>query len=330
MAEYTPVVNVAGRRQLLSAGDTLPASASAGWAYTTSPITLETGGKYYAVNSGSVTGDQYFNNVASLLSFDGNFTDAIGWTWTGSNGAVTSTTQKKFGTHSLSFPNNNSKLTATTTPTFDLVGDFTEEFWLYKASNPAGNIVFVERGITTPGYEIYMDTAGTVRFYCSAEIVATAACASNAWVHIAFARSGSTLRAYRDGTKDAEATFSTALTQQNDLVFGYGTQSPLNMYMDEYRRTTGVARYTGTTLTVPTAAFPRNGLQIDTPLNLTLPASIVAGNSFQIAVGTGPVQIIVGASRQIGNGGTNVDLLLGAGEVVRLVATSATQLELVL
>jgi hypothetical protein len=81
------------------------------------------------------------------------------------------------------------------------------------------------------------------------------------WHHIVFVREGSTISLYIDGTKNGTNTSMTAAIDNpgnESPSLGQGWPSGMtdfHGYIDECRITKGVARYTGSSLTVPTRAF---------------------------------------------------------------------------
>lgn len=81
----------------------------------------------------------------------------------------------------------------------------------------------------------------------------------NTWNHVAWVgNSGTTQSLYINGTRVGTST-TYNLTTAIQWVGGYYSVTPaefLNGYLQDVRITNGVARYSGTTLTVPTAAFP--------------------------------------------------------------------------
>ena len=80
------------------------------------------------------------------------------------------------------------------------------------------------------------------------------------WHHVAVSRSGSSNRLYIDGVQTGGTiTDSTSwVVNPNGLwVGGQAGATSLNGYIDDLRITKGTARsYTGSTITVPTAAYP--------------------------------------------------------------------------
>jgi hypothetical protein len=95
-------------------------------------------------------------------------------------------------------------------------------------------------------------------FRSGANIVATGinSVPLNAWVHLALVRSAGTTVMYVNGSSVASTTTSFNDTAGGGIIGGFcdgGTYSP-NGYLDEYRITKGVARYTAN-FTPPTQAF---------------------------------------------------------------------------
>lgn len=97
-------------------------------------------------------------------------------------------------------------------------------------------------------------SAGTVVDITGATTITTG------WHHIAVSRSGSTWRVFVDGTLDASGTES-ATPDSNTQQFTVGRDRSnaardFNGWIDEFRFTAGVARYTAS-FTAPSAAFSR-------------------------------------------------------------------------
>ena len=81
---------------------------------------------------------------------------------------------------------------------------------------------------------------------------------ANLWTHVAGVRSENTFTSYVNGTQAATTTSSISLTNSNNILHIGGRAVPpqyLNGYIDDFRITKGVARYTGN-FTPPTAPFP--------------------------------------------------------------------------
>jgi phage-related protein len=208
----------------------------------------------------SVPLDPSFSSVSLLLHMDGSngsttFTDSSSntLTVTANGNAQISATQSKFGGASGSFDGTGDYLSLTMSGGLGS-GDFTIEFWYYKTAD--SGFLFNSRtsGTGADGVDIRHDlqltTAGV--FIFGGVTVST-----NAWHHVAFVRSGSTITRYIDGSADGTATNTTNYNGSALRIGGseHGNIGYLNGYMDDFRITVGVARYTAN-FTPPTAAFP--------------------------------------------------------------------------
>ena len=182
--------------------------------------------------------------------------------------AQISTSVKKFGTGSMYFDGSGDYLTIPANPDnrINTTGDFTIEFWAYFSSvasnqrllawdNDANNFVIA----------LYTDTSGHLAYYLSSTgtswNIAVSQNVGNistgTWCHIALVRNGNTFTPYLNGTAGTSTTSSSAL-YSSTLPFAIGATgtgtSPFNGYIDDFRITKGVARYTAN-FTPPTAAF---------------------------------------------------------------------------
>lgn len=223
-------------------------------------------------------GDPNFASVTSLLPLNGTngsttFTDIKGKTWTANGTAQISTAQSKFGGASALF-NGGASDYIDTAASADFVvgtGDFTVECWYYpiaaSGSFPrifevstsgvfeAGTWLLMDRGLGA-GYGLSVfniNNAGALIISSSINVV------NGAWVHLALCRSGSTIRLFVDGVLRGSATNSTSFNSSNAKLFiggnNEGADATCNAYIDDFRFTKGVARYTAD-FTPPTAAFP--------------------------------------------------------------------------
>lgn len=250
---------------------TVPASRTASGvagslAYDASYLYVATANSTWRRAALTWTDDQYFANVRALLHFDGAATDTAttGGTWSGS--VAYSTAVKKFGTYSLS--PSGSWLSRVTTAFNYGTGDFTAEAWVYPTSSS---------GI----YGIYGTSAGSgavAKFVLHLDslvpkahlsnlsqtnswLSATSSVAVNSWSHIALVRSSGTCAWYINGARTATVSEAANITFASNVAtyIGYGGESYFQSfagYIDDLRLTAGVARYSGASLTVPTAAFP--------------------------------------------------------------------------
>jgi hypothetical protein len=204
-------------------------------------------------------------NTQLLLNFtNGGIIDATGKNVLETVGnAQISTTQSKFGGSSMYFDGTGDYLTAPASPNNNLnIGDFTLEFWVYRA-NLTGDVDPIGCGnVSTTGYQVRIKgTTGYVQFLVigGATITTTTGIAATTWTHIAIVRSGTTVKIYINGTDGGgSGTVGNSGTVTTELlVVGanrYDYSNTLNGYMDDVRITKGYARYTAS-FTPPTAAF---------------------------------------------------------------------------
>lgn len=215
--------------------------------------------------------DPYFSSVSSLLHFEGSngsttFTDQIAAnTWTAHGSGVISTADKKFGTSSGNFPYNTlSPISTSDKASLQMgTGDFTIEAWVNPQAPPNNFGVWYLKGVnTTGGLSIgTTPTTITVRRNGLSDVIATVSISG--WSHVAVVRASGVITIYLNGV--SVKTDSTAFNNNDtDLLYiGSNTSSGGNSaysyvgYLDEFRITKGVARYTAN-FTPPTAPFPNS------------------------------------------------------------------------
>ena len=175
--------------------------------------------------------------------------------------AQISTSVKKYGTGSLAFDGTGDWLVVSNTSnSTDFAADFTIEMWVYATSVGSYRCIFTngdagsssECGVWLQGSDVLFwdGNWNSVGFTIS----------TNTWTHLAFARSGSTIRSFKDGVKGTDITKSGSLNRPYNWVIGSGWANspasyPFTGYIDDFRITKGVARYTAN-FTPPTAALP--------------------------------------------------------------------------
>jgi hypothetical protein len=181
------------------------------------------------------------------------------------------TAVKKYGTGSLEFDGTGDWLLMPYTPDHNFgSGNFTVEAWVYPSAT--GSVLHIcGVNITTSGtasnQSIVMFKSATEKLVSYAAVSSTEyRCTSsgnltaNQWTHIAFVRNGSTVTQYINGVADGTATISTNSINNIVSPFGVGQVGQIitngwNGYIDDFRITKGVARYTAN-FTPPAQAFP--------------------------------------------------------------------------
>ena len=226
----------------------------------------------------STVGDSNFDKVELLLPFDGA-NDATSTTdESDSNHTVTfngsadiSTAQSKFGGSSLYIGGGSSNWVVIAGSTDFNFGtdDFTIECWIYRNGTSYG-FVFETRGgedtTGTDGIGLYMGSGGNNEIGVAVNrsnviLINQDHQTNDQWQHFAVVREGSTMTLYIDGTARGTGSNSTDFNRTRPIRIGnlhnassdggYGFPG----YIDDFRVTKGLARYTSN-FTPPSAAHP--------------------------------------------------------------------------
>lgn len=184
--------------------------------------------------------------------------DRAGKTVTVVGDAKLSTAVKRFGTASLALDGVGDYLSIAPSPDFNFGTDsFTIETWVYR-NNVAGNQYVVDlRTPTNTGLPLLYFAATSLVYYANGanRIIGTVS-TTGTWLHIALVRNGSDNMLFVNGTQLGTTWVDATNMPQAGLTIGasYVATSPLNGYMDDFRVSKGIARYTAN-FTAPTAAF---------------------------------------------------------------------------
>jgi hypothetical protein len=216
--------------------------------------------------------DPNFADVSLLLHGDGTngsttITDnsPSPKTVTANGNAQISTAQSKFGGASIAFDGTGDALTITGSTLLDFgLGDFTVECWIYLANTTQTKVIIRGSANNSFFFRVGQSFNGNVNGLgiARSNIADSDRCSftfsSLQWYHIAVSRTGSVIRFFVDGTQqtttnaaDGSFTYAGAST----VTMGSSFQEDFNGYIDDFRITKGVARYTAN-FTPPTAAFP--------------------------------------------------------------------------
>jgi len=225
----------------------------------------------------SAVGDTNFDKVELLLPFNGA-NDATSTTDESDNNhtvsfngsADISTAQSKFGGSSLYIGGGSSNWVNIAGSTdFDFgTGDFTIECWIYRTSTAYG-FVFETRGgedtTSTDGIGLYMGSGGNNEIGVAVNrsnviLINQDHQTNDQWQHFAVVREGSTMTLYIDGTARGTGSNSTDFNRSRPFRLGnfHGSSSGgygFPGYIDDFRVTKGLARYTSN-FTAPSAAHP--------------------------------------------------------------------------
>ena len=221
-------------------------------------------------------GDPYWSNVSLLLVGNGangtntNIVDssANNTTLTNFGSTLISTTQSKFGSGSVYFNGSSQYLKAGTSSALAFgTGNFTVEFWVYVTGSPNDTGIYDSRasgpGTNETGFTITALTGSVIRIYCNGALIASSGTSYvNQWVYIAVTRSAGTWNLFINGNSVGTSSAVRNLTNTDTIIGGgrYSSDTTVtsffNGYIYDFRETKGVARYTGSTMTVPTAPLP--------------------------------------------------------------------------
>lgn len=237
---------------------------------------------------GSATGggggsDPDFASVSLLLHMEGadtstTFTDSssIGHTVTAAGNAQLSTgVSPPYGASAGLFDGTGDYLSVPDAASLDFgTGDFTVEGWFRAANFTAVPFLWHKFGagsgasngwfIEVDGSNVYagkgVATSGT-DFGTFAVSLST-----NTWYHIAVTRTGNDLQVYIGGNSIGTFTpggggIATDVDNSSPMILGGGggsffTTTNLNGRMKDWRVTKGVRRYTGSSFTIPSSAYP--------------------------------------------------------------------------
>jgi hypothetical protein len=209
--------------------------------------------------------DHDFTSVSLLLHGNGTngsttITDSSPTpkTVTAVGNAQISTAQSKFGGGSIAFDGTGDYLSLPESNGFTFgTGDFTIELFfrassirtqaLYHSGLVAGPILYLTNDVKAAWF-----FSGTNRV-----ISGPGSYAINTWHHAALTRSGSSTRLFIDGSQVGSVFVDSSnyTSSMPRVGASYDSALPFDGYIDEFRITKGIARYTAN-FTPPTAPFP--------------------------------------------------------------------------
>ncbi len=248
---------------------------------------------------GTTVGDLYFPQTTLLLPFDG----ANGATTTSdlsnSNHTVTlngsaaiSTSQSKFGGSSILLDGNSDYITVTSSD-LNLGGvSFTIEFWVYFNDIDSGNIAcfYSDYGGASAGVIIHKSAGNNIAAYLTGDgqdITGTTTLAIDQWYHIALSGSVGSYKLFLNGTQEG-STFTGSPTNgtstKNIGNFYWSTTGQarfLDGYIDDFRITKGIARYTSN-FTPPTTSHLTSAGDVNKQI-------LINSTADGVAIGTGGI-----------------------------------------
>jgi hypothetical protein len=210
--------------------------------------------------------DPDFSSVSLLLHMDGSngsttFTDSSSGNvaCVARGNATVSTAQSKFGGGSLVVDGTSQTCVTCATTSVHAFGtaDFTIEGWVYLNSIGSDKKIFDFSYVDGVMLQLYPTTSSLWIKNTNYDF-ATTHLPTGQWVHFAVTRASNAINLWIDGTSRASGTNSTNIAASNELAIGAesgGREGNINGYIDEFRITKNVARYTSS-FTPPTAPFP--------------------------------------------------------------------------
>lgn len=214
--------------------------------------------------------EPYFHNNSLLLHGDGTNgsttfkDDSINNHTITANGNVQiSTAQSKFGGSSMYFDGAGDWLQIAQNTSTDLASsDFTIEAWIRPASVSGVNTIFGQWNLSGSGPMLWLNGAnlklGIYRNGNGSFLTGSTTLSVDTWYHIAVVRSGSTITLFVNGQSDGSYNYTLSLYTYDTNVGSWRGYSPgrdFEGYIDDFRITKGVARYTSN-FTPPTSALP--------------------------------------------------------------------------
>lgn len=214
---------------------------------------------------GGIGGNDAFTTL--LLHCDGanastSFPDASATanTVTANGAAQVATAQSKFGGASASFNNSaSSYLSAPNNTALQFgTGDFTIDGWVYINTLKDYNTLASRRAASGVGWVLFINSIGALRWSDNTNASDSAdTLTAGAWHHVAWSRSGSNNYLFINGGVPTTFSNSTNFNGTESLLVGLdgnGMGFPMNGYIDEFRISKGIARWTAA-FTPPTQPY---------------------------------------------------------------------------
>tara|TARA_A100001388_G_scaffold277520_1_gene269186 strand:+ start:484 stop:2463 length:1980 start_codon:yes stop_codon:yes gene_type:complete len=234
--------------------------ATAYWPGYISDVRIQSGG-----TSGNFTPPTSPLGSSSSTYLLTNFQDAGIYDKSGINNVDTvgnaqiDTAVKKYGTGSLEFDGTGDYLDTVSTEALTFgAGDFTVEFWINTSNN--GNIMNPSTATGT-GYWGLIIQSGNLRWNNSYAVtnlweISASAIQDGSWHHVAISRASGSTKIFYDGTLQSTQSDTTNYSGTGAWRIGSGNLAAFNGYLDDFRITKGVARYTAS-FTAPNAELPK-------------------------------------------------------------------------
>lgn len=184
---------------------------------------------------------------------------------TANGAAKISTAQSKFGGAAGIFDGSTAYLSTPNSADFNFgTGDYTVDCWINPSSVATVDQCVWDLGGQTNGVRlIWNDVANQfqVSMAATAYTFATSGMSNGTWYHTALTRSGTNLRFFLNGVQQGSTlTSSDNVSTSNATFVGHAVLNAYywNGYIDEFRVSKGIARWTAN-FTPPTSAYCASG-----------------------------------------------------------------------
>jgi hypothetical protein len=205
--------------------------------------------------------DPHWDKVVALLDFDGGISDKAGGSWA-INGSVSNVSDAQAFTGQSAYFNGGRVSRDSSSDFVFGTGDFTIEAFIRFHTAGRG---YLYSNKTNTAAIILSQANGVVEIYGPGSWVTNSTTNSPSFPigtreHFAVARSGNSWRVFRNGvvaiTNTDSRSWGTALDDVSIGLNAIGTAAyPLRSYIDQFRITKGLARYTAN-FTPPNKPFP--------------------------------------------------------------------------
>jgi hypothetical protein len=218
--------------------------------------------------------DEYYDNVVSLLHFDGTdgsttFDDEKGKIWTPTGAVELDTSVKQFGSASGSF--NGGYLSSPNSVDWDIgSGNYTIEAWIRVSGGSGSRAILSKRTTSSSTYApflLFIESGGTLRLAQSTngttwgvDVVSVTSLSLGIFYHIAAVRTPTLIALYVNGVMEDSQVSGAGIIMTNTaaVTIGAGAANGDQSFIgniDDFRFTKGIARYTSN-FTPPTKTFP--------------------------------------------------------------------------
>jgi len=254
---------------------------------------------------GTTVGDVYFPQTKLLLPFDGtngatttSDLSNSNHSFTFSGGVQLTTAQSKFGGSCIYFDGSDDYIYTSDSSHFTVgSSDFTYDFWLKRTStgtaregiwgqfdingtNGSSFCQFSANGVVDAKLRFGICNTSSTFYYC----VSNSAITDTNWRHIAFVKYSGVLTMYIDGaaqTTTASVAFAVKDVSENFNMGRVWNGNYFNGYIDDFRFTNGVARYTAN-FTPPTTAHLTSAGDVNKQV-------LINSTADGVAIGTGGI-----------------------------------------